>query len=106
VSGSEAAFPPDVIEAVCRHMNDDHVEDSLLIVRALGDRPNATSATMTGLDDEAAVFSATVDGAPVEVRVPWSGPVTERAQIRAEVVRMYHEACAALGVAPRPAEQH
>lgn len=99
-------FAPEVVAAVCSHMNDDHVEDSLLIVRSLGGRPEATAASMTSLDDTAGIFVATVDGEQVEVRVPWSEPISERAQIRAEVVRMYHEACAALGIEPRAAAEH
>ena len=100
------SFAPEVVEAVCRHMNEDHVEDSLLIVRSIGGAPDASDASMVGLDDTAAIFSATVDGATTEVRVPWSEPVTERAQIRVEVVRMYHEACTAAGIEPRAAGEH
>ncbi|MFC7590327.1 DUF2470 domain-containing protein [Nonomuraea antimicrobica] len=33
------AFTEEVVEAIKRHMNDDHAGDALLIVRALGDRP-------------------------------------------------------------------
>lgn len=100
------AFPPEVIRAVCAHMNDDHVEDSLLIVRSLGGCPDAVAASMSGLDTVAAHFTAVVDGADREVRVPWSAPITERAQIRVEVVRLYHDACAMLGVDPRPPVDH
>ena len=48
----------------------------------------------------------TVAATPTAIRVPWSRPLTERAEIRAEVVRMYHEACAALGIEPRAAKEH
>ena len=34
----------------------------------------------------------------------WSGPVTERPQIRAEVAAMYHRACEQLGIAPASGE--
>ncbi|MDD6791207.1 MAG: DUF2470 domain-containing protein, partial [Thermobifida fusca] len=86
---------------VTQHMNDDHPDDTLLIVRAFGGYPEATAARMTGLDGTAGEYSATVDGREVAVRIPWSQPLTERAQIRTEVVRLYREACARLGVAPR-----
>lgn len=99
-------FDQDVIDAVTGHMNADHPEDSLLIVRALGDQRDATSAVMTGLDGAGADFEATVEGRPVTVRVPWSKPLTERPEIRLEVVRMYTEACAILGVTPRGAQEH
>ena len=96
-------FTPDVVAAVCRHMNEDHPEDSLLICRTLGGKPDATAARMVGLDESGADFEVTVDGRRERVRLPWSTTVTERPQIRREVVRMYDEACAAAGVAPRTA---
>jgi hypothetical protein len=36
------------------------------------------------------------------VRVPWSGTITERSEIRREIVVLYDRACAKLGVTPRP----
>ncbi|MFF0721595.1 DUF2470 domain-containing protein [Micromonospora sp. NPDC003816] len=95
-------FPPDVVSAVMRHMNTDHADDCRLICQGLGGRPTATAATMSGMDAEAMYFAATVDGVPVPVRVPFSAPLTERRHIRAEAARMYREACAALGLTPRP----
>jgi putative heme iron utilization protein len=95
-------FTPDVVAAVCRHMNDDHPADSLLICRTLGGKPDATAARMTALDAEGADFEVTLDGRPERVRLPWSTTLTDRPQIRQEVVRMYEEACALAGVPPRP----
>jgi putative heme iron utilization protein len=95
-------FGPDVVAAVCRHMNEDHPDDSLLICRTLGAKAGASAARMTGLDAEGADFEVTVDGRPEHVRLPWSATLTERPQIRLEVVRMYEEACAAAGQPPRP----
>ncbi len=99
-------FTPPVIAAVTAHMNTDHPEDNLLIARSLGGLPEATSATMVGLDPQGARFAAEVDGDTTEFDVPWAVEVTERVTIRHEVVRMYHEACVALGVTPRDAEEH
>ncbi|MFF0176809.1 DUF2470 domain-containing protein [Micromonospora profundi] len=96
-------FGPDVIAAVSRHMNDDHAEDTLLICRTLGGCPTATRARTTGLDADGVDFVATVDGVEVAVRVPFAHRLTERAEIRREVVRMYQEACVQLGIEPRPA---
>ena len=93
-------FPPDVVAEIARHMNDDHAADNVLIVRALGGVPTATAARMSGLDADAMEFTAVVDGAEVPVRVPFSEPLTERRQVRAEAVRMHHEARAALGHPP------
>ncbi|MFC3998665.1 DUF2470 domain-containing protein [Nocardiopsis sediminis] len=99
-------FPPEVVRAVTAHMNDDHADDTLLICRALGGRPDAESARMTGLDGAGGDYVAVVGGAEVPVRIPWSEPLTERAQIRREVVRMYREACRRLGLAPRGETEH
>lgn len=99
-------FAPPVVAAVMRHMNSDHAHDSLLIVKALGNEPSATAAEMSGMDGEAIEFVATVDGAAKRVRISWSQPLSERAQVRPEVVRMYRDACARLGVAPREEAKH
>ena len=97
------SFTPEVVAAIMRHMNGDHADDSVLICRALGGQPAATAATMTGMDAQAIDFSATVDSQDVAVRIPFSHRLSERAEVRAEVTRMYHEACALLGV---PARTH
>ncbi|MET7338050.1 DUF2470 domain-containing protein [Nonomuraea sp. NPDC005650] len=91
-------FTADAVEAIKRHMNDDHAGDSLIIVRALGDRPEATSAVTSDVDAEAIEF--TVDGGD-RVRVPWGETLTERAQVRKAVVRLYRDACDKLGIAAR-----
>lgn len=102
-----AAFPTAVVDAVCAHMNDDHPDDCLLIVRGLGGRSDAVAARMTGFDGEGADFDAVLaDDDRARVRVPFADPVTERPQVRVAVVQLYHDACAALGVTPRAAEEH
>jgi len=97
-------FPPDVVTAVLRHMNNDHADDCVLICRALGEQPGTIRAVMSDVDGEAAYFDATVGETVVPVRVPFREPITERPQIRAEVTWMYHQACARLGVPARTAE--
>jgi putative heme iron utilization protein len=100
---SQTPFGPDVIAAVSRHMNADHTTDSLVIVRALGDTPEATAARVTHLDGDGVDFAVTVDdgGSERTVRVPFARPLTERPEIRAEFVRLYTEAATALGIEPR-----
>ncbi|WP_329110791.1 DUF2470 domain-containing protein [Micromonospora sp. NBC_01699] len=93
-------FTPDVVAAIGRHMNDDHADDSLLICRTLGGQPDATGARMSGLDADGIEFDAAVDGITVPVRVPFGHRLTERAEVRREVVRMYREACESLGLQP------
>ncbi|WP_084265314.1 biliverdin-producing heme oxygenase [Actinomadura macra] len=85
-------FTAEVVAAIARHMNDDHAADSVVIVRALGGQPAATAAVMTGMDADGIDFSVQVDGRSVPVRIPWSERLTQRAQVRAEVVRMYDKA--------------
>lgn len=97
-------FSEEVVAAVMRHMNVDHAEDSLLICRSLGGQPDASSARMMGMDEHGIDFGATVEGKDVAIRVPWTETLSERAQVRVEVVRMYQEACASLGIEPRAAE--
>ncbi len=94
-------FPPEVVTQIARHMNDDHAADNALIVRALGGMPSATAARVSGLDADAMEFAAVVDDIEVPVRIPFAERLTERRQVRAEAVRMYRDACAALGVDPR-----
>lgn len=94
-------FSPEVVAAIARHMNDDHAEDNVTICRGLGGQPDTASATVTGMDPDGMVFEAVVDGTPTPVVIPWSEPITERAQVRTEVVRMHAEASAALGLPPR-----
>jgi heme oxygenase len=85
-------------------MNGDHAEDNLLIARAFG-HPEASAATMTGVDADGGTW-AVVDPAGEHVlSVPWhAGPLTERPQIRRAVVMLYRAACERLGVPPR--EEH
>jgi putative heme iron utilization protein len=100
---SAGPFTPDVVAQIMHHMNVDHAGDSVLICRALGGQPEAESAEMSGMDDAGIDFRAHVSGRDVDVRIPWSQRLTERAQVRVEVVRMYQESCAALGIEPRAA---
>ena len=94
-------FDASVIEAVTGHMNGDHPEDNLLIVRAFG-RPEATESTMTGLDANAGVWRAVDTSGEHEVRIDWpGGPIGERPEIRREVVALYKAACEKLGVPAR-----
>ena len=94
-------FPPEVVAQIARHMNDDHADDNVLIVRGLGGARAATAARLAGMDPDGMDFAAAVNGVEVPIRIPFRERVTERRQVRAEAVRMYQDACAALGVDPR-----
>ena len=95
-------FSPDIVNAVLAHMNGDHLDDNLLIAQAFGDR-DAETSQMVDLDENEGTWVFTVAGDQRMLDVPWpGGPITERAEIRREVVVLYENACAVLGVTPRP----
>lgn len=89
-------FTEDVVRQITRHMNDDHAADCLTICRALGGRPEATAARMTGMDADGIDFAVTDGGAEHHVRIPFGERLTSRPQVRHEVVRMTEKARAAL----------
>ncbi len=101
-------FDEQIIAGVLRHMNADHVDDNLLIVRAFDGSADGTSeyvtAEMTSFDGDGGSWRAvTADGSAREVRVRWpGGAITERPEVRREIVALYDEACRRLGVTPRP----
>lgn len=99
------SFPPEIVDAVLRHMNSDHTDDNLVIMRANG-VPNAAQATMTALDAQGGTWrvvtaDGTSDDHTTDVRIPWTIPVGERADIRKAVVLLYRSACRTLGIEPR-----
>jgi hypothetical protein len=81
-------FADDVIAAVLAHMNSDHRGDNLTIVRAFG-RPDAASAHMVTLDERGGVWS---DDSGEQLMIPWSMTISERAEIRREIVLLHDEA--------------
>lgn len=86
-------FAPDVVAAVCRHMNDDHAAEALLICRTLGGAPEAVEVIAVDVDGTGMRFAVTgADGAGREVVVAFAEPASERAQIRLAVVGLYEKA--------------
>jgi hypothetical protein len=96
-------FDEAALAGVLGHMNADHTGDNLLIVRAFG-QPEAVAAEMTGFDGDGGDWRVELaDGSTAAVRVPWpGGPISERPEVRREVVALYDESCRRLGVEPRP----
>ncbi len=84
-------------------MNGDHASDNLLIARAFGPA-DAVTARMTDFDGDGGRWDAVIpDGTTAAVSVPWpSGAITERSEVRREIVALYDEACRRLGVEARP----
>lgn len=95
-------FDAGATAGILRHMNEDHAGDSLLIARAFAVE-DAVAATMTGLDGDAGTWLVErADGSHTEVRVAWpQGAISERPEVRREIVALYRTACERLGVTPR-----
>ena len=97
-------FDDAALTGVLRHMNGDHADDNLLIVRAFSPESDIIAATMIGFDGDGGDWRAQpLTGDEFAVRVPWpGGPITERAEVRREIVSLYDESCRRLGIQPRP----
>jgi hypothetical protein len=99
-------FDDAALTGVLRHMNGDHADDNLLIVRAFSPESDIIAATMIGFDGDGGDWRAQpLTGDEFVVRLPWpGGPITERAEVRREIVALYDESCRILGIQPRPHE--
>lgn len=86
-------FSSDVIEAVCSHMRGDHAEDTLVMCQGVGGHPEASQAEMIHLDGDGGDYRLTLPEGEKTIRIPWERPLTQRAEIRPEVVRLYRESC-------------
>ena len=94
------AFPQTTVDAVLAHMNGDHPDDNLLIAQAFG-HPDASAATMTTLDSLGGTWVYSSPDGDSEVTVPWTAEISERPDIRREIVVLYDRACEKLGLTPR-----
>ncbi|MCK2023606.1 DUF2470 domain-containing protein [Microbacterium sp. kSW2-24] len=98
-------FDDAVTAAVLHHMNDDHTDDNLLIARAFSTASDAevTDAVMTAFDGDGGTWQVTRAGETTELVVAWpGGSITERPEVRREIVALYDAACERLGIEPRP----
>ena len=93
-------FPDYIVAAVLSHMNSDHRDDNLLIAKAFADA-SADAATMVSFDGAGGQWSYTIGGSVHTLALPWSVPITERAEIRREIVALYESACERLGIKRR-----
>lgn len=97
-------FDAATVSGVLGHMNFDHADDNLLIARAFAEQGDIVASEMAGFDGAAGTWRVTdAAGETSELRVPWpGGPITERPEVRREIVALYDDACRRLGVTPRP----
>lgn len=80
-------FEERIVAAITSHMNVDHVEDTLTICRGSG-LPDAISARMIGFDTRGADFEVDRPTGKVTHRVPWTHEITERAEVREQLVAL------------------
>ncbi|WDG18239.1 DUF2470 domain-containing protein [Microbacterium sp. Clip185] len=97
-------FDDETLAGVLGHMNSDHSDDNLLFARAFGPHPAPVGARMVGFDGDGGDWIITAaGGASIDMRLTWpGGPITERREVRREIVALYDAACAELGIEPRP----
>lgn len=85
------SFTEDVASGVVAHMNGDHGDDQLAIVRAHG-APSAASATLVTIGADGLAFDVQdAAGAHESTRrmtVPWPMPIEQRSDIRRAVVML------------------
>jgi hypothetical protein len=68
-------------------MNQDHLDDTLAIVRRHGSQPDAQSARLASLDATGLTIECTdATGAVRTARVPWPQRPTDRGAIRQQLV--------------------
>ena len=79
---------PELTQGVCGHMNTDHAEAALAIVRTLGGLSQANSVTTVSVDERSITFRADVAGGTTEVVVPFAEPATDRQGVRRAVVEL------------------
>jgi len=97
-------FDDDTLAAVLGHMNDDHSDDNLLIARAFSPLPEIVASEMVTFDGACGQWRVSLaDGTDDVIDIPWpGGEIAARPQVRREIVALYDEACARLGITPRP----
>jgi hypothetical protein len=96
-------FDDDTLTGVLGHMNDDHSDDNLLIARAFSPDADVVASEMVTFDGEAGQWHVTrADGGDDVIRILARRPDQRATDVRREIVALYDEACARLGITPRP----
>ena len=88
-------FPEDVVQSVCHHMDADHSEAALAIVRTLGGRPDADRVQTVAVDERSISFLAHAGDVITPVDVAFARPATDRAALRLAVVELSERATSA-----------
>ena len=87
-SSSEADPFAQNAEHAIQHMNDDHADANLIFVQERGGLPNATEATMVGVDRYGMTFSAETSEGPRISRVAFPDTASEASQLEPFVINL------------------
>lgn len=86
-------FDAEIVTAISTYMNDDSMEATLgaIIERA---RPDLAGkrALIVGFDGDGVDFDVATDAGPERIRIDWARPITERAEVRQELLALYERA--------------
>ena len=93
-----AVFGEDVVKSICGYMNANQADNNLLIVQVLGKERDATAAKLIGFDEHAVFFGATILDGELEVRLPWSHELSQRAEIAHQLFARVDKAIAAFEI--------
>lgn len=82
----------EVAEDIIAHMNADHTEANLLYAQKLADLPDATEATMVGVDRHGITLQVATPDAPRMARVPFPAPLKSADETRGAVIELLNVA--------------
>jgi heme iron utilization protein len=89
-------------ERAIAHLNEDHDDALLEMVKALGGQPQATAARCVDADRSGLDLVATNPDGEVDVRIAYDEPIEGPEGLRKATVKLAQRARAELGEGPRP----
>lgn len=84
----DLALPGAAVGRAIDHMNDDHRENMVQMVRHLGGQAWATDAEMAAIDAAGVELRALSDGRAETVRLDFDAPLADAGQLRAAIVAL------------------
>lgn len=87
--GTASEILPAVAAGACRHLNEHHASEALLIVRALGGAPQARCADAVDMDATGIVFRVEEPSATRNLRVAFATAALDRHELRVRVMELH-----------------
>ncbi|PSP16033.1 MAG: heme iron utilization protein [Cyanobacteria bacterium QS_8_64_29] len=69
------AFPPEVRDRICQHMNQDHGDALVLYAQTFGDAPATESARLVSIDRNGMDLAAQLGDCQVPLRITFDHPL-------------------------------